>query len=60
MKLFNMIVLGGFLKLKPIINQEFLKKGLEKSLPERHHHLIPDNINAVEIGKELLKPIQVL
>lgn len=59
-KLFNMIVLGGFLKLKPIINPEFLRKGLEKTLPERHHGLIPDNEKAVEIGKEILKPYHVL
>jgi len=59
-KLFNMIMLGGLLKLKPLVTEEFLKKGLEKSLPTRHHGLIPDNIKAVEIGKELLKPYQVL
>ncbi|MCL2168115.1 MAG: 2-oxoacid:acceptor oxidoreductase family protein [Lentimicrobiaceae bacterium] len=59
-KLFNMIVLGGFLKIKPLVTEEFLKKGLEKSLPERHHGLIPENIKAVEIGKELLKPFHVL
>ncbi len=60
MKLFNMIVLGGFLKLKPIINLEFLQQGLEKSLPERHHHLIPENIKAVDIGKELITPSHLL
>ena len=59
-KLFNMIMLGGLLKLKPLVTEEFLKKGLEKSLPARHHSLIPENIKAVEIGKELLKPYHVL
>ena len=59
-KLFNMIMLGGLLKLKPLVTEEFLKKGLEKSLPTRHHGLIPENIKAVEIGKELLKPYHVL
>jgi len=59
-KLFNMIMLGGLLKLKPLVTEEFLKKGLEKSLPTRHHGLIPENIKAVEIGKELLKPYFVL
>lgn len=56
-KVFNMIVLGGFLKLKPLVAPEFLRKGLEKSLPSRHHKLIPDNERAVEIGKSLLKPV---
>jgi 2-oxoglutarate ferredoxin oxidoreductase subunit gamma len=59
-KLFNMIVLGGFLKIKPLVTEEFLKKGLEKSLPERHHGLIPENIKAVDIGKELLKAYHIL
>lgn len=59
-KVFNMIVLGGYLKVKPVVSSEFIRKGLEKSLPERHHKLIPDNIKAVETGKSLIKPIQVL
>ena len=57
-KVFNMIVLGGFLKIKPIVGSEFIRKGLEKSLPERHHKLIPENEKAVEIGKELVKEVQ--
>ena len=59
-KIFNMIVLGGFLKLKPLVAPEFIHKGLEKSLPSRHHNMIPDNEKAIEIGKGLLKPLNVL
>ncbi len=59
-KLFNMIVLGGFLKIKPIVSEEFIEKGLQKSLPKRHHGLIPENIKAVEIGKQIVKPYHVL
>jgi len=59
-KVFNMIVLGGFLKLKPLVAPEFIHKGLEKSLPARHHKLIPENEKAVEIGKDLLKPVHVI
>ncbi len=59
-KVFNMIVLGGFLKLKPLVAPEFLHKGLEKSLPARHHNMIPDNEKAIEIGKGLLKPLNVM
>jgi 2-oxoglutarate ferredoxin oxidoreductase subunit gamma len=55
-----MIVLGGFLKLKPLVAPEFIHKGLEKSLPARHHNLIPDNERAIETGKSLLKAILVL
>ncbi|MCK9202975.1 MAG: 2-oxoacid:acceptor oxidoreductase family protein [Bacteroidales bacterium] len=59
-KVFNMIVLGAFLKLKPLVGPEYLHKGLEKSLPARHHKMIPENEKAVEIGKNLLKPVLVL
>lgn len=59
-KVFNMVVLGGFLKLKPIVDPQYIHKGLEKSLPERHHKLIPDNENAIEIGKGLIEAVQVL
>lgn len=59
-KVFNMVVLGGFLKLKPVVGSEFIHKGLEKSLPERHHNLIPQNEEAIEIGKGLIEAVQVL
>jgi 2-oxoglutarate ferredoxin oxidoreductase subunit gamma len=58
LKVFNMMVLGGYLKIKPVVSSEFLHKGLEKSLPKRHHNLIPDNEKAIEIGKELIKQLQ--
>jgi 2-oxoglutarate ferredoxin oxidoreductase subunit gamma len=53
-KTFNMIVLGGFLKVKPIIRIENVVKGLKKSLPERYHHLIGMNENALKRGEELI------
>jgi len=55
-----MMVLGGYLKVKPIVSSEFIRKGLEKSLPQRHHALIPENEKAVEIGKEIIKAIHLL
>ncbi len=54
-KVFNMLVLGAFLKLKPLIEPEYMRKGLEKSLPMRHHNLIPENEKAIERGKQLVK-----
>lgn len=59
-KIFNMIVLGGYLKIKPIVSLEFIHKGLEKSLPLRHHKLIPENEKAIEIGKELIEPLHII
>lgn len=50
--IFNMIVLGAFLKAKPIVKLENVRKGLEKSLPERHHKTIPQNLAAIELGEQ--------
>ena len=59
-KVFNMLVLGGFLKLKPLIEPEYMRKGLEKSLPLRHHNSIPENEKAIERGKEIIKAQYIL
>lgn len=59
-KVFNMVVLGGFLKIKPVVQPEFIHKGLEKSLPARHHNMIPENENAIAKGKEIIKPVFLL
>ncbi len=49
-KAYNMVVLGAFLKMKPIVKMENVIKGLKKSIPERHHHLIPMNEQAIQVG----------
>ena len=53
-KAFNMIVLGGLLKLRPMVTLDSVLKGLKKTLPERHHHLIPMNEEAIKKGMELI------
>lgn len=55
-KIFNMIVLGGFLKIKPIVKLENVIEGLKKSLPERYHHLIPLNEEAITKGMMNIVP----
>lgn len=59
-KIFNMIVLGGYLKIKPIVKLENVTLGLKKSLPERYHHMIPDNEKAIMRGLEIIHPVQTL
>ena len=49
-KIFNMVVLGAYLKVKPIVKLENVVKGLKKSLPERYHKLIPLNEDAISMG----------
>ena len=57
-KTFNMIVLGGYLKIKPIVQLENVIKGLKKSLPERYHHMIPDNEKAITTGMGIVKEVR--
>jgi len=49
-KTFNMVILGGFLAARPIVKLENVIEGLKKSLPERHHKLIPLNQEAITAG----------
>lgn len=55
MKVFNMVVLGAYLKVRPILNSGDIVAALRKSLPERHHNLIPMNEKAILKGMELIK-----
>ena len=52
---FNMVVLGAYIKVNPVVDFENVIKGLRKSLPERHHHLIPVNEKAILQGMEIVK-----
>lgn len=54
-KVFNMIVLGGLLKVCSIVSENGVEKALYKTLPERHHGLIPLNMEAIKTGKEIIK-----
>ena len=53
-KAYNMVVLGALLKIKNLLPVESVIKGLKKTLPERHHHLIPMNEEAIKRGMSLV------
>ena len=57
-KVFNMIVLGGLLKVCKIVSTDGLNKALYKTLPERHHKLIPLNMQAVEEGMNIIEVVK--
>lgn len=59
-KTFNMVVLGGFLKVRPIVLLDNVKKGLKKSLPARHHHMMEMNEKAILRGMEIVEAVNVL
>jgi len=52
---FNMVVLGAYIKVNPVVDFEHVIQGLRKSLPERHHHLIPQNETAIQRGMEIVR-----
>ena len=54
-KVFNMIILGGLLKVCPVVSTEGLHSALYKTLPERHHNLIPLNMQAVDEGMKIIE-----
>lgn len=57
-KSFNMIVLGGLLKVRKLVDMSSIILALRKTLPERHHHLIPQNEQALLRGGEIIKMIE--
>ena len=57
---FNMIMLGAFLKIKPVVEFENVIKGPKKSLPERYHHLISLNEKALIRGGEIIHPVEAV
>ena len=50
-----MLVLGGLLKVVPMLDIDNVLKGLRKTLPERHHHLIPMNEEALHRGMDIIE-----
>jgi 2-oxoglutarate ferredoxin oxidoreductase subunit gamma len=50
-----MVVLGAYINVNPVVGIDNVIKGLRKSLPERHHHLIPANEKAIKRGMEIVK-----
>jgi 2-oxoglutarate ferredoxin oxidoreductase subunit gamma len=56
-KTFNMIILGGLLKVVPVVKLESVLAGLKKTLPERHYGLIPANGAAIRKGMEIVREI---
>lgn len=54
-KMFNTMILGGYLKVKPIVKLENVIAGLKKSLPERAWRFLPQNEEAILHGAEIIR-----
>lgn len=59
-KIFNMVVLGAYLKMRPIVKLENVILGLKKSLPERYHSMIPLNESAIVKGMENIAEVNAV
>ena len=57
-KLFNTMILGGYLKVCPVVKMENVMVGLKKSLPERAWKMLPQNEEAIRHGGEIIKKIR--
>ena len=57
-KAYNMVVLGAYLKMKPVVTMDNVLKGLKKSLPPRHHKLIPMNEQAITAGMNAVEVVR--
>lgn len=53
-KIMNMIILGAYLQLRPVVSNESILEALQKVLPEKYHHLLPINRQALERGEEMV------
>ena len=56
-RVFNTMVLGGYLKIKPVVELNNVIRGLEKSLPERLHKTLPQNETAIMRGMDIIEKL---
>lgn len=56
-KVMNMIMLGAYLQIKPVVKNDSILEALAKVLPEKYHHLLAINRQALEVGETLAKKI---
>jgi 2-oxoglutarate ferredoxin oxidoreductase subunit gamma len=59
-KIMNMIILGAYLELRPVVKNESILEALKKVLPEKYHHLLDINRQALERGEEMVREIREL
>lgn len=58
-KIMNMIVLGSFIGTTQVVGINTVMQALKEVLPERHHHLLPLNEQALRRGMELASHVDV-
>jgi 2-oxoglutarate ferredoxin oxidoreductase subunit gamma len=56
-KVMNMIILGAYLAVKPVVENNSIIKALEKVLPEKYHHLLDINEMALNRGRSMVEEL---
>lgn len=59
-KIMNMIMIGAYLQVKPVVKIESVMKALEAVLPEKYHPLLPLNLEALQRGALLVQPRELI
>jgi 2-oxoglutarate ferredoxin oxidoreductase subunit gamma len=57
-KIMNMIILGAYLRLKPVVTNDSILEALKKVLPEKYHHLLAINKQALEKGEAMIQQLK--
>jgi len=57
-RIMNMIILGAYLHLKPVVRLDSILEALKKVLHEKYHHLLPINEMALEKGEQLIHELE--
>lgn len=53
----NMVLLGAFLHLTHLVQNDTIIEALRQALPKRHHNLLPLNARALTLGAETVERI---
>jgi 2-oxoglutarate ferredoxin oxidoreductase subunit gamma len=53
-KIMNMLMLGAYLHFKPLVKPASIEEALKKVLPEKYHHMLPVNMQALHHGAALI------
>ena len=54
LKVMNMVAMGALLKADKIVKKDSVITALKEALPERHHHLLPLNQKAIDLGMDMV------
>jgi 2-oxoglutarate ferredoxin oxidoreductase subunit gamma len=56
-KLANMVALGAYVEKTRVIEEASIPDALISSLDERHHHMIPANLEAIRKGRDFIQDL---